>query len=359
MIDPRNVRAIDELSFTTGRRITPWISPEIRIFQAMERYYGVPRRLRYITICQSIDKNAAASGALLGTARHFGELAPGTSSGAHGAEHAESVPVWAGRSRGQGPAEPDSAASPASHRGRHATEMRPHAEGEEAFDQFGYGRPWQEIAEELGRRDGASGRPRAPTSSVSGAKRRLAGRAMSIEEAARHLCFASSKQDLANAVLGFTSGRMARSALLAVQGDKVSLWESSGLPSAAREQARPRLSVSSESLFELMFGTECFRGPLPRETRYLGFYRKMRIPVPLEVLIAPIHYNDRLVALFYGDGGPKGQIQGENESYVRLFRMMSRAIALVIVKKRILEMASPAEEARRPVRENELVTIDV
>lgn len=56
MIDPRNLEILDELRFTTGHRIRPWVAPEIRIFQVLERYYGIPRRLRYITICRQLDE---------------------------------------------------------------------------------------------------------------------------------------------------------------------------------------------------------------------------------------------------------------------------------------------------------------
>ena len=56
LIDPKNLPAIDTLSFATGLRIVPWVAPEARIFQVMERYYGVARRQRYITVCQDMDR---------------------------------------------------------------------------------------------------------------------------------------------------------------------------------------------------------------------------------------------------------------------------------------------------------------
>jgi hypothetical protein len=58
MIDPKNLPALDELAFATGHRINPWVSPEARIFQVLERYYEVPRRQRYISVCQDMDRLA-------------------------------------------------------------------------------------------------------------------------------------------------------------------------------------------------------------------------------------------------------------------------------------------------------------
>ncbi len=43
MINPKDLTATDELSFAAGCGITPWISPEATILQALERYYDIPQ----------------------------------------------------------------------------------------------------------------------------------------------------------------------------------------------------------------------------------------------------------------------------------------------------------------------------
>ena len=50
MINPCNLLALDELSFATGYKIEAWVAPEILIVRAMERYYGISRKLRYIPL---------------------------------------------------------------------------------------------------------------------------------------------------------------------------------------------------------------------------------------------------------------------------------------------------------------------
>ena len=62
MIDPKNIMALDEISAVTGCKITPWVAPEARVFQAMERYYDLPRRQRYITVCRDLDREPTAGG---------------------------------------------------------------------------------------------------------------------------------------------------------------------------------------------------------------------------------------------------------------------------------------------------------
>ncbi len=40
MIDARDLRALDELGFVTGRRVRPHVASEVRILEALEKYYG-------------------------------------------------------------------------------------------------------------------------------------------------------------------------------------------------------------------------------------------------------------------------------------------------------------------------------
>ncbi|TLM59326.1 MAG: general secretion pathway protein GspE, partial [Deltaproteobacteria bacterium] len=48
MADPRNIQAIDEISFRTGYIILPVLALEVRLYFALEKYYGIKRPMRYI-----------------------------------------------------------------------------------------------------------------------------------------------------------------------------------------------------------------------------------------------------------------------------------------------------------------------
>ena len=50
MIDPRNLLALDELSFACGCRVEAWVAPELLIINAMRRHYGIGRGLRHIPV---------------------------------------------------------------------------------------------------------------------------------------------------------------------------------------------------------------------------------------------------------------------------------------------------------------------
>ena len=50
LLDPRSMAAVDELRFITGYDILPYVTSELRLLYALEKYYGLERDLRYISI---------------------------------------------------------------------------------------------------------------------------------------------------------------------------------------------------------------------------------------------------------------------------------------------------------------------
>lgn len=52
MLNPKDIKVIDELRFTTGFDIIPYVITELRLLFALEKYYGIKRELRYINITE-------------------------------------------------------------------------------------------------------------------------------------------------------------------------------------------------------------------------------------------------------------------------------------------------------------------
>ena len=50
MANPTDLRVIDEVRFITGYEIVPYIASELRLFHALERYYGIRRPVRFISV---------------------------------------------------------------------------------------------------------------------------------------------------------------------------------------------------------------------------------------------------------------------------------------------------------------------
>jgi MshEN domain len=56
--DPGDLRILDELFFVTGRKIIAGVAPEVRIYQALEKYYGERRTPRYAILSEKISRPA-------------------------------------------------------------------------------------------------------------------------------------------------------------------------------------------------------------------------------------------------------------------------------------------------------------
>src|SRR5215831_6684036 len=59
--DPGDLRILDELFFVTGRKIIAGVAPEVRIYQALEKYYGERRTPRYAILAEKISRPVHAS----------------------------------------------------------------------------------------------------------------------------------------------------------------------------------------------------------------------------------------------------------------------------------------------------------
>lgn len=58
--DPSDLRILDELFFVTGRKVIPAVAPEVRLFQALEKYYGERRTPRFAILAEKLSRPARA-----------------------------------------------------------------------------------------------------------------------------------------------------------------------------------------------------------------------------------------------------------------------------------------------------------
>jgi hypothetical protein len=60
MLNPRNMMDVDNLRFTTGYEIIPYVITESRLLHALEKYYGIKRETRYIGLKDRFDPDSNA-----------------------------------------------------------------------------------------------------------------------------------------------------------------------------------------------------------------------------------------------------------------------------------------------------------
>ena len=290
MINPRDLLAIDALSFASACRIVPWVSPEVRIFEAMERLYDVPRRMRHIVISRS--------------------LAPLPAAGKVDAERPE---------QSQEP-EPS----------RSLDAQRAPSDASDHGAEYGYGRSWVEVAEELAARN----QP-LDDSSDHGAGSNLASQ----------LCLADDKDTLARAVLEYALRTMKRAALFVVRDEALALWQGAGFEARLDPSAFGAVGIRGLALLDHLLGHDHYRGPLGDSEAHREIYARLGVPAPVEIVLVPVHVNDRLVALFLGDGGPEGRVHGDPREELRLARMLGLALNLIILKRKLRNLGSLAGHA--------------
>lgn len=305
-----NPLKLTTLSVVTGYRIVPWVAVESRIYEAMERYYGIPQRPRFIKIGGKMNRAFPGKGRLsaMGALPYGGDEPP-----------------------------PAFLAEPSQLLGDES-ESAPGAHDETDVDvggEFGYGRSWRDILDEViegeeGGRDvePAPDRPDAPqrTPSVGAA---------TLDEAAEQMARAETKDDLSRAVLDFAARDMPRCVLFRVKAETAYLWDARGLGPGWENRRKMGFPVAAGSIFTLLLGDTQFRGELEDAERFAWFYRALQAEPPREILLLPVYLNDRLVGIFYGDGGTDGLIRTDTETYRKLMHKLSLGLNMIILKTRI------------------------
>ena len=301
VIDPKNLGVLDDFSFMTGFKIVPWIAPEIRIFQALEKYYGIPRRRRYITICSELDRKKAGNS---GGNQEIEDPTP------------TSVP------------ESSSVTAPLHDGETHDDETFGELGGE-----YDYGRSWRDIVGDVvaGETQDDQNQGKEEPHQAGTAQ---ADPVQDLEGVSTLLSRAESKNQLAEAILAFASPLTAHCILFMVKSTSAYIWDSRGLELDPERTANLSFPVTPGSIFELLLGNNHFRGPLPDKARYGWFYSALQMESPSEILLLPIYLNDRLVTIFYVDGG-RGSLQGNTEDYTRLTQKLALALNMIIIKKKI------------------------
>ena len=347
MIDPKNLPALDELAFATGYRIRPWVSPEARIFQVLERYYEVPRRQRYISVCQDMDRPGAdksgrvvtmpardAFGSAYAPPPHLAAIAQVANATSNDeTEQGYGIP----RATPLGPEAAAPALAPSQPSAQAAAQV-PAAAPDVPAARFSRAAVHPPAS-------AAKSAPPTPSPSLPYARamspipRPQAPDAPSEGNAHQNVlsdlfCGAENASDLADIALNHATRGLSRSALFLVKGTTVNLWRWKASGPAISPITPITLSVTDDPPFDLLLGREFYFGVLPPNPKLTALYGPLGVDLPAEVLLIPGYLEDRLVVVLYGDGA-SGPVRADIADLDLLVRKLACALQLVLMKKKV------------------------
>ena len=148
-------------------------------------------------------------------------------------------------------------------------------------------------------------------------------------------CAADDVETIARIVLDQTVRKIERCVLFNVKGTTAVLWGSRGLNLNQDKAAKVKMAITREPVFHLFLDEGAYRGPLPEEVGYQNFYNTLEMDRPNEMIVMPVHLEDRLVAIFYGDSGKGEEIEGATEDFRLMVRKLAIALNLVVMKRKI------------------------
>lgn len=300
--DPSNLRVLDELFFVTGKKIVPAVSPEVRIYQALEKWYGERRTPRFAILAEKLSRPVAPAVIRkpLPPPPDFSSPPPPPMPGApspRDSSEAIPTPAWV---------VPD--LPPVGWGGQPATP----AEGDEHLESI----PWEEMpgaeprippplpVPEPGaarlrpvpygpgewRRSAAP--PREPATPPTG---------MPTAAEFTDLLAARDRDGVFDASLRALRRRFARSAVFAARVDGVSGWSGAGERVDIRALRDIQIPWTEPSVFlNLRMGQAFYLGPLPPLPRHDALAAALG-GWPSECVVQPIRMREKTVAFLYAE----------------------------------------------------------
>jgi hypothetical protein len=286
-------KLLGSLSRLTGKRIVTWLAPEVRIYEALETYYGVAMRPRYVRIVKDLEARRENH------ERKLREMVAATVS-------TKAV-------------------------------LGPNVESShiDVPEEYGYGRNWRAVAAELDGKEVSDGEEKEPEQRrAEVVPRRPVAEFRRIQDVLERFCDANYKEELFEAVLGYLSRSFETSIVFGVRNQLAHAWDYRSKKLTRSVVEKLRLPVGGGSIFSLLLGRTLYRGAPGKDDAAHPFYSVLKVDAPAEVLLLPVYVNDRLVTVVYADNGDK-PIGKDTADYRLLAEKLSAAFNLLILKMKI------------------------
>jgi hypothetical protein len=320
--DPANLRILDELFFVTGKKIVPAVAPEVRLYQALEKYYGERRTPRFAILAEKLSRPTAPSVIKkpLPPPPDFSvsprELPPGLAPNAE--EDASLIDAW--RVPDEPPVGwgglPQPPVSPSEEPETIAWEDVPPSPTWPAAPGASPARGAPELPERVAPPSArAAWRPTTPSSARPPEPRPASGVPEPTELGA--ILTAGGRDEIFRKSLAAFSRRFRKAAVFVARREGVAGWSGAGERVDEAGLRRLEFSWSEPSIFlNVRLSRSFYLGPLPPLPRH----DELAAAVggwPAECLVQPVLMRDKTVAFFYAECAPREGATPADLTYAR------------------------------------------
>jgi hypothetical protein len=298
MLEPRNLALQDEIAFASGKRVMVHVAHELRIMEALERYYREETSSRYSMLVERLNR-----------ARYFWERDKQPEPPKAEDELARLPPLQSPsmpRPAVKRPAVPAPVAAKTEAPPAPAPPRRPSIQTVSMTeDERAALSALSKPAPAAPAASPAVPAPAAVSPPAAAAMPPSLPTLASIDEVEAALGRTHDREEVARTTLSFLARNYRRAALFQVARDKVSAWMGQGeldLPIFQKFS----IGLDQPSLFlNLRNGSSLHIGPLPPMPAHRELARAWGGELPRDCVVLPVRINDRMVAVLYADGGLK------------------------------------------------------
>jgi len=322
MVDARNLACQDEIAFATGKRVKVHVAHELRILEALERYYKEECPSRYSLLAERLNRAryfwerpeartesattmAAPYEQLLGGRPRPAPLAP--------PPPLLDLPTEPAPPRRPRPAPPVAVPAPAPPA---PPRPRPVAPPPPVPAPVASPPPAPTPATPAEPAPAPTRAPRPTSVPLSAEERALLGvtppepepkpAPASLDEVDRALAATQNREEVGRIVLSFLIRDHLRAALFQIGRDKITAWQAQGEGIDLNVFQKYSVGFDQPSLFlNLRQGSGVYLGPLPPMPAHRDLARAWGGELPRDCVMLPVRLKDRLVAVIYADGSKK------------------------------------------------------
>jgi len=325
MRDPKDLPALDEVSFLTGLAISPFVALDARIQGALAKHYGVPLDARYAELAAKLE----AGGGMVAvtppkTPKPFlRSSSPGLRPVARPAS-----PAAAGRA--DEPRLPDAVAPAAGPEAPVATEAPagPRSPAPPPLEiELG-----EHEVRSLRSEAGPAAAPAEPTSAVGGEEVAPLVEEQAPADLVQSLSHAESRDEIAAAILREAGRLLRRAALFIAQADRVIGW--AAVPEPPEGLRSFSITYSEPSLFASLRNTDGFYiGPCPDLPGNRRVLEALGAALPANVAAVPVSLKGKSVLFLLGEA--RHESPPKAMELKRLGALTAVALEILLLRNRL------------------------